>query len=215
MGEDWTHRHATELRDHWWWRPGWSAGTRWYTWHLTFEDQPRFHDLVARHQQALAGHRGVDLVPRRWLHLTMQGQGDATTVPDDHRAAVAGAVRGRLARLAPPTVTFGRPVVRPEAIALPALPPAEVVAIRDAVRAGIAEVTGAEDVPENATGFQPHVTIAYSNRVQPAGPIVELIDAVEVEPIEILLDAVQLIELHRDHRMYEWRAVEEVRLGTL
>ncbi|MDT5026262.1 MAG: hypothetical protein QOE61_2688, partial [Micromonosporaceae bacterium] len=32
--------HTDDLRDHWYWRPGWSVGRRFYTWHLTFADQP-------------------------------------------------------------------------------------------------------------------------------------------------------------------------------
>ena len=31
---DWTHKHADQLTDHWWWRPGWKVGTRFYAWHI-------------------------------------------------------------------------------------------------------------------------------------------------------------------------------------
>jgi hypothetical protein len=29
---------ADELANHWWWRPGWQVGTRFYTWHVTVAD---------------------------------------------------------------------------------------------------------------------------------------------------------------------------------
>jgi len=36
---------AEQMIDHWWWRPGWSVGRKFYTWHLTFADQPQAHRL--------------------------------------------------------------------------------------------------------------------------------------------------------------------------
>ncbi|HEX6074570.1 MAG TPA: hypothetical protein VFZ32_04810 [Micromonosporaceae bacterium] len=63
------------LRNHWWWRPGWREGRHFYACHLTFDNAPDLHRLADRYQQALRPFAGLDLIPRRWLHLTMQGIG--------------------------------------------------------------------------------------------------------------------------------------------
>ena len=64
---------ATELADHWWWRPGWQVGTRFYAWHVTLDDQPQLRELAARYQAAFAPVDALDLIPEQWLHITMQG----------------------------------------------------------------------------------------------------------------------------------------------
>src|SRR5690348_7434574 len=63
------------LRNHWWWRPGWTTGRHYYACHLTLDDQPQLRQLVARYQQAIEDRPGLDLIPPEWLHITMQGIG--------------------------------------------------------------------------------------------------------------------------------------------
>ena len=63
-----------QMADHWWWRPGWLPGRRMYTFHITFDGQPAVHQLASGCQEALRGLGGIDLVPPRWLHLTVQGR---------------------------------------------------------------------------------------------------------------------------------------------
>ena len=63
--------HVTTVRNHWWWRPGWAPGRHFYACHLTFEDQPGVQQLVLGYQATLAGLARLDLIPIRWLHLTM------------------------------------------------------------------------------------------------------------------------------------------------
>ena len=72
---EWARQHATEMRDHWWWRPGWKVGRRFWTWHYTFETCPALHELVAAYQGLLEELPTLDLIPQRWLHLTVQGLG--------------------------------------------------------------------------------------------------------------------------------------------
>jgi len=38
----------TNIADHWWWRPGWGPGTRFYTFHFTFQDQPVVREHAAQ-----------------------------------------------------------------------------------------------------------------------------------------------------------------------
>jgi 2'-5' RNA ligase len=201
---DWTTTHADALSDHWWWRPGWQVGTRFYTWHLTFDGRDGVRQLVDHYQSVLAAFDGLDLIPHRWLHVTMQGVGHVDQIDDDQLGHIISAVRQRLAELDRVFIRFDRPVVRPEAIALPALPPNEIGRLRDAIRSGLAEALGETNVPENGTDYQPHLSLAYSNGTQPASPIAAALDASPGEPVELEVTEAALIVQHRDDRMYEW-----------
>ncbi|MET9271137.1 2'-5' RNA ligase family protein [Kribbella sp. NPDC003557] len=202
--------HEDELADHWWWRPGWKVGTRFYAWHINLFEDP-LRGLAAEHQRELSTVPGLDLIPLRWLHLTMQGVGFREDVPDARVDALLAAARVRLAELEPAKVRFHRPVVRREAVLLPADPAEPLRTIRYAVRAAIADVCGG--VPENADGYRPHISLAYANTAQPAAPIIAALDRVNPTPADLILSTVSLIEMHRDNRMYQWRTVEAVPLG--
>ncbi|MGH3921873.1 MAG: 2'-5' RNA ligase family protein, partial [Pseudonocardiaceae bacterium] len=88
--------HAAQMRDHWWWRPGWRVGRRFYTWHLTFQDQEDVHRLARVYQHRLDAPN-LDLVPLRWLHLTTQGVGFTDEVSADDAARIVGAASARCA----------------------------------------------------------------------------------------------------------------------
>jgi 2'-5' RNA ligase len=198
------------MRDHWWWRPGWSVGRSFYTWHLTFDGQDALHRLAGRYQPALAPLPGLDLVHRRWLHLTMQGVGFTDEVPAavvDQLVEAAGPLLGGLPRL---ELAFGPVAIRPEAVAFPPSPAGHVHRVRTAIRAAIVTVGGQGGVPEPAEGYQPHVTIAYSNGEQPIEPIVRAVETVTVEPATVMVAGASLIELRRDARRYAWRTVATV-----
>ncbi|MGW1463826.1 2'-5' RNA ligase family protein [Streptomyces sp. NPDC002308] len=202
------------MRDHWWWRPGWETGRRFYTWHLTFDGQEDVHRAAAAYRDGLAHLDGLTLIPDPWLHLTMQGIGfvdevDAATV--DQVVAAAGA---RLAAVPAFEIQLGAgPVVLdPEAILLPALPSEPVHAVRDAVRAAIGDVL--PEVPEQASGFRPHVSVAYSAGTGPVAPIAEALDALDVPAATARITFAELIVLGRDRQMYEWETYARVPLGA-
>src|SRR5512135_2409914 len=113
-----------------------------YAWHLTFEGQPDLHALADRYQRALAGRPGLDLVPHRWLHLTVQGVGFTDEVPATNALAVTDAARRRLARLGPVRLTFHRPAVFTESVVLRPAPAEPVTQIRQQIRAAVGEVWG-------------------------------------------------------------------------
>jgi hypothetical protein len=165
----WTHKHADQLTDHWWWRPGWKVGTRFYAWHInTFEDAAPLHRLAAGYQAELSRVPGLDMIPLPWLHLTMQGVGFVEDVTADQVDALLRAARTRLGELDPVKARFHRPVIRPEAIALPPDPVVPVQEIRHIVRAAIGDVFGPDAVPDNADGHQPHTGLGL--RQHPHSP---------------------------------------------
>ncbi|MFC5820993.1 2'-5' RNA ligase family protein [Nonomuraea harbinensis] len=199
------------MADHWWWRPGWRQGRRFYTWHLTFDHAHDVHRLARRYRDGLARVKGLDLVPDRWLHLTMQGLGFVDELAEVDVRAIVDAARARLATVPPFTITLDRPRITPEAIRWEAHPQQPVVAVRNAIRDAIASVWPA--VPEPAEAFAGHVTIAYSNAQRPPQPVADALDTVQAVPALTLVRKAELIVLGRDRRMYEWEEYATAPLG--
>jgi 2'-5' RNA ligase len=200
------------MRDHWWWRPGWRAGRSMYTWHVTFEDQPELHELVKGYQRALAPLPGLDVIPIRWLHLTMQGIGFTDEVALQEVADIAEAARKRLATCQPVPLSVGSALVDPEAILLHVSPFGALNPVRDGVRAAIADVRGGSRVLETED-WTPHVSIAYSNSDGPAAPYAEALSTAASAPVDLTVSAVSLIQLSRDTHLYQWTTKAEVPLS--
>ncbi|MFD4541788.1 2'-5' RNA ligase family protein [Streptomyces bauhiniae] len=200
------------LRNHWWWRPGWSVGRRFYTWHLTWEGQDDVHRLAAEYRDALAPFAGeLTLIPDRWLHLTMQGIGFVGEVAERDVRGIADAASERLAAVPAFDVQVGPHVLDPEAVLLPVQPVGPVAGVRDAIRGAIGDVL--HDVPEKAAGFRPHVSVAYSASDGPAAPVEEALTAHEFTPARARVTNAELIVIHRDDEMYEWETFASVPLG--
>jgi 2'-5' RNA ligase len=209
------------VRDHWWWRPGWRLGRRAYTFHITFEDGmveggSDLRRLAATYQASLAGMPGLDLVPLQWLHLTMQNVGFTDEVGEDEVRVVADAAAARFAELAPFDLTFGPVEVRREAIAFRPTPAEPVSRLREAARSAIAAVRGPDGVPEapeHAHGFEPHVSMAYSNADGPVDPLVRAVASVSAPTATVRVLAASLIVLDRDERVYRWSRYRTLALG--
>jgi 2'-5' RNA ligase len=197
------------MRDHWWWRPGWRAGRSMYTWHVIFENQPGLHELVKGYQRALAPLPGLDLIPIRWLHLTMQGIGFTDEVAPQDAADIAEAARKRLTACQPVSLSIGPAMVDPEAILLHVSPPGALNPVRAGLRGAIADIRGGSRVPETET-WTPHISIAYSNSDGPAAPYADAISTVTSAPVDLTVSAVDLIQLSRDTHLYQWTTKAEV-----
>jgi 2'-5' RNA ligase len=208
-----THEHAGTVRNHWWWRPGWRQGRRFYTWHLTFEHATQLHDLVDAYQHRLAALPNLDLIPREWLHLTMQGVGFVDETPDDDLHRLVDAAQHRLANVVAPQLTFQDPLIRPEAVVLPAEPADSVIAIRDAIRAAFTDAS-LGDAPEQRDGYLPHVSVAYINHDGSTAPILAALEPGDAPPATVTIRAASLIVLDRDERMYQWQDQASAALGS-
>jgi 2'-5' RNA ligase len=210
------------MRDHWWWRPGWRIGRRAYTFHITFEDDAavdgvaNLHRFASDYQRGLAGRSELDLVPLRWLHLTMQNVGftDDVSEPDVH--AVLTIAQELCGELAPFDLTFDAVEVRGEGIAVRPAPAEPVSQVREAVRTAIGTLRGTvPEAPEHAHGFEPHVSLAYSNRVAPQDPLIDIIESVDAAPAVVTVRAARLIVLDREERVYQWQTYGKVPLGRV
>lgn len=200
------------MRNHWWWRPGWSVGRRFYTWHLTFEGQDDVHRLAAEYRSVLAPlGPALTPIPDKWLHLTMQGIGFVGEADAEAVQAIADAARDRLATVPAFDLRIGPAVLDPEAVLMDVKPDGPVRAVRDAIREAIGVVLG--DVPETADGFTPHVSVAYSNSEGPAAPIAQVLGGLDVTPARAHISAAELIVINRDNKMYEWESFATAMLG--
>jgi hypothetical protein len=93
---------ADELANHWWWRPGWQVGTRFYTWHVTVADLLAQFEHVVAYQEPLRRFAFLDLIPSEWLHITVQGIDHTEAIDRAERDAIVDAVAERLVPILAP-----------------------------------------------------------------------------------------------------------------
>ncbi|MFG1819820.1 2'-5' RNA ligase family protein [Kribbella sp. NPDC049174] len=158
-------RHATELRDHWWWRPGWQIGTRFYAFHLAVGSSEGLAGLVAQYQDAIRDVVSFDPIPRDWLHITMQGLAFVDSISTEDLASVVKTTRAALANVKPFPLVFNRPLIRPEAIVLVPEDVQPLNDVRDIVRSAIDRALGPGTIDLGSTDFQPHVSLRMSTPI--------------------------------------------------
>lgn len=201
--------HADRFRNHWH-KPGWQPGSRSYYWHLTWDGADDLHRLADEYLAALAPIDGLDPIPQRWRHMTLQGLGRAGEVDQDQLDAVIMQAPAVLAGSAPIKVRFDRFLIGAEALLLIPEPAEPIAALRGSLRDLTAEVVGE---PPGRPEFLPHVSIAYVNQDGPAAPAVAAVETVRPRPADAMINTVTLVEQHRDHQMYEWQVLATLPLA--
>ena len=197
------------MADHWWWRPGWRPGRRMYTFHFTFDGQAAVQALATRYRDRLAGLPNLVLVPDRWLHLTTQGLAFTDEITGSEVQAVVSAATDRVREFRPVRAVVGPARVTPEALLLDVTPAGDLADVRAAIRDAIAAVRGRDKLGESDE-WMPHVSVAYSSGTGSAEPYIKALTAEDTAAC--LIDSVELIELNRDNRMYEWDTVARLPL---
>lgn len=194
------------LVDHWRARPEWTDGARYVTWHLLPAAAPA---VVVDCHRALAELPGLDLVPARWLHLTVQGVGPAGSVDVP---AVVAAARRRLAGMPAVELVLAPPAAHREGVLLEGTPVEPVAALRTALRAAVVSVRGTVDGAADERVW-PHLSLAYANAAVPAAPVRAALAGLPARPTPIRFAEVSLIELRRAARTYVWDRLATVPLG--
>lgn len=205
--------HAQTMRDHWWWRPGMRQGRHIYVYFVTFHGTPGLYGLVDVYQQRLAHLPGLDFIPHEWLHMTVQGIGFTDEISDRQRDAIHRAVQAELATVEPATVTFQPVVIHPEAVVMPAQPAEQLVNARAAIRRGITTVLGPDQLDGPDHGYRPHVTLAYNTTDRPSSDVLDTIRDARPHPVTLTIHTIELLDMNRDHRMYQWDQKKPARLG--
>lgn len=202
----------TRTRDHWWWRPGWGPGTRFLTFHLTFEGADALHEAATPISRAIDGIPHVDVVPQEWLHLTMTGVGHASAVAPETRSALIDRVFERSAALevSESRLTFDRLFVYREGICLSADAPEWLTAMKRIQSDAVRDLCNIET--EEAT-FIPHVSLAYFSGDVDLTRLAEAVDAEGREPITVPAPRLSLLELERDDAVYRWRVLAQQVVG--
>lgn len=206
---DLTARAFDRTRDHWWWRPGWGPGSRYLTFHLTFENAKSLHDASRYVADQLTGLAAVDPVPTQWLHLTMTGVGFTADTADEAQHALIETVFSRTAHVAADALHLTRAFVYPEGLGLATEPASWLEDLKEIQREAVSKI---RDVNGDAP-FQPHVSLAYFSGDAPLPPIEEAIRSLPSTNIVIDHPRLSLIELGRDERVYTWKVVHQVTLG--
>ncbi|MGH3889243.1 MAG: 2'-5' RNA ligase family protein [Pseudonocardiaceae bacterium] len=201
------------MRDHWWWRPGWRLGRSFYTWHITFSQNPQLTDFSSRHKQTIDRFETLDKVPFSGLHVTLQGIGFVDEVDRADIDHIIAATQVRCSRLQAFEIEIGPTVVDTEGVYAPVHPIETVTELRKALRAGIGDIWGEGNVWESIEGFRPHLTLAYSNGAGSIRDIEMTLKANNPGTVRATISTVSLIDLNRDRRLYEWSEVATVRLG--
>ncbi|WP_197697797.1 2'-5' RNA ligase family protein [Micromonospora echinofusca] len=179
---------------------------------MTFEDQPELYRVADSYRSALTAAPPATLIPDQWLHLTMQGIGFTDETSESRLAAIIDNAREQLRKLPAVGVEFGEIVVADEAIVMPAIPAEPVQRLRAATRTAIGRVVGEDQVPEDPGRFRPHVSVAYLTAAGPAEPYIQTVRPIAPQPAAVTITHVDLIEMHRDRRMYEWQVVARMPL---
>ena len=143
----------------------------------------------------------------------MQGIAFTDEISQQDIADIADAARKRLANQHPVPLTIGSAIVDPEAIMFEVTPFDALTPVRTAIRAAIADVRGATEVPESDE-WTPHISIAYSNSEGTAGPYTAAVESVSKPPVTLTISKVHLIELSRDTHLYQWVTKAEVQLSS-
>lgn len=198
------------LTDHWA-RPSWTPARRSYHWYITLADQPALIDLARRCQQALAPF-ALDLVAPKSLHLTLCRVGFTDDVTEEEARSLAKAARRRVGTLGPLRLTVGPLTGSPGAIRFTVSPWEPLMELQDR----LIEIQGAGLAnPGGASGFRPHVGIAYNNRTMPASPVRAVIEPLRrLPPVQVTARAAHLVILRREDHAYRWERLETLCLTS-
>ena len=199
---------AAQLRDHWWWRPGWSVGRRRLAWHLTVERQSDLHLLVAAYQEALAPWPTLEPVPLPWLHMTLVDVGPVADVSQEQVADMIARVSSVVTELPPLHLAFARLLLLSESACLLPEPAERIADWRDAVDRAVHDARPDEPRPARSPdGLPPHLSIAYANGAEDGAALLAALRNVDAQPSLGVEPTLSLIEIHRDNGFYEWRTL--------
>lgn len=197
-------------RSHWWWRPGWCHGTRYVTWHLTFERASALRAEAVRVGRLLSTVPMVDVVPAEWLHLTMTGVGFADDLESEVLDRIARRVIAGVASLRMEPLSLNRLYLHREGLSLAAEPSPWLTELKRIQERAISAELGR---PEGAAEpFHPHVSLAY---FRGEVDLEALTDALALAPpgaLAVREPMVSLLELGRDEQVYTWRVLAQQQL---
>ena len=197
------------LTQHWSWRPEWTPERRCWWWYATFEHDAAVRRLVGQARAALKPGGPVDVVPTRWLHLTLAEVGYAADFPRELAYAAARDARESLADFRAVDLQVGPVATMPGAIVL---------------RVGGAGLQQLHELLVSASPvsfphkpvqrlFDPHISVAYIGRDCSSNEVLAESYGDELEGVTTRLEHVSLVEVVRQERHYRWTPRCRISLG--
>jgi len=193
-------------QNHWWWREGWGPGTRYLTWHLSFEGATPLHEAAQRACEALSTVPGVDVVPVEWLHLTMTGVGHSDDFDSSSLKEHVDSVLSAASRTSVIPLVFDRLFIYQEGVCLSATSPG-LQELRT-LQSELVSAAGGP-VPDPDEVFYPHVSLGYFSREISEEALSDALDLADLRPVVVASPRLSLIELGRDDRVYTWRVMAQ------
>lgn len=193
---------VVETRDHWWWRPWWTPGTRTLFFYLTFPGG----DLAAATSGLRATLRPVealDVLADADLHVTLRWIGPEAEMPDAALARVVDAVFAKASGLAAGPLSFDTALVVDEGVLMPTSAPwlTELDALQ---RDAIAEHVGRRDESSTWT----HASLAYAHGAASAADVAgRLAPAASELGTLSARPTLEAVSLARNGRRYVWRTL--------
>jgi 2'-5' RNA ligase len=206
---------SRNLVSHWTDMPEWDNSRRLWAVYLTFADQPALHAMVDGYQRALTDLPQLDLIERRWLHLTMLGVAFTDEIDRMQAAELTEDCASVAAQFEIPSLVCHRPELDYDSVTVPVTPSAELSELRHQLGQASLRVLGNKDLyrlPEPANGFDPHISIAYVNAPVAKRDVRARLESVEHPVTTMELSHVSLIELTRGDRTWSWHQEQSLPL---
>lgn len=199
-----------QMEDHWSPQPGADPARTQLMWFMLLGDHLEVAEVVRIAQTRLAGLRGLDLVPREWLHMTTLIAGFSDEITADQVDAMADHARQLLACTPPIRITLGRILYHPRAVMLDARPHEALDPVLRVIQDATRLATG-RDGRLYHEPWVPHITVAYSNMVRPAAPVIEALGR-ELPRRDAAISSISLISQAPEH-LWTWHLVADVQFG--
>ncbi|WP_169982880.1 2'-5' RNA ligase family protein [Microbispora sp. H10836] len=181
-------------------------------WHVLFRAHPEVRAIASEAHRRLDGISGLDPVPYEWLHLTILVVGLTDEIPEEQISALIAEARKRLTDVQPATVTLGRVLYHPEAIALEARPAQALMPMLDAVRTATRTATGRAGIL-GTNPWIPHITVAYSSAEQPAEPVIAALGR-HLPDCEVAIDHISLVVQDGPEYLWDWHPLAGIPFGA-
>jgi 2'-5' RNA ligase len=201
-------RMPSQMVDRWQGRAEPSPGQGMLYWHILLGDSPQVRELASIARERLTCFSGLHFTPERWLHVTTLAVGLVEEFTEADAGNMVRRATGSLSDIPPVRIVLGKILYHPEAIALGMEPNGALDPVRDAVHSAV--MNGQE---KEHGSWVPHVTLAYSTSVQPAAPIIAALGR-KLPEHGVSVDRVNLIRQEGPERLWNWRSVAEVSLGS-
>src|SRR5437870_2868355 len=160
-------------------------------WHILLGKHSQVRLLASESHRRLAACAGLVPTPQRWLHLTILNVGLTDEISHAQRETIIAEAKRLLADVPPMTVTLSRVLYHPEAVAVAAHPVDALTRLLEITRTATRAATGRDGTVEHEP-WTPHVTVAYSDAIQSAAPIIAALGR-ELPPCNVTIRYISLV----------------------